>query len=63
METDSTKKVKSGNPIVELYNLERDAQEQFNVAEGNPKKVEELREVIAQAHLETPNFPLLTIQQ
>jgi arylsulfatase A-like enzyme len=51
--------VRSGNPVAELYNLKLDPKEQNNLATSNVKKVEELRKIIAKAHVETSDFPLV----
>ncbi|MNW08522.1 hypothetical protein D3C71_2053130 [compost metagenome] len=52
-------KVKSGNPIPELYNLKQDPQEQNNLAASSPQKVEALRKIITKAHVENRDFPLV----
>ena len=56
-------KVKSGNPIPELFNLKQDPKEERNLAASNPKKVEELRKLIAQSHVENADFPLLKTEK
>lgn len=52
-------KVRSGNPVAELYNLKQDPKEQNNVAASHPQKVIALRKIIVKAHVETSDFPLL----
>ncbi len=51
-------KVTSSQPSAELYNLKNDPTEQINIAPENPKKVEELRQLIEKAHVESNIFPL-----
>ncbi|WP_454881036.1 arylsulfatase [Sphingobacterium detergens] len=51
-------KVTTGTPIKELYNLKQDPKEQNNVANSNPKKVQELQRLIEKAHVESAIFPL-----
>ncbi|MGE8292425.1 MAG: arylsulfatase, partial [Sphingobacterium sp.] len=46
-------KVTTGTPIKELYNLKQDPKEQNNVANSNPKKVQELQRLIEKAHVES----------
>jgi len=53
-------KVTTGTPAKELYNLKQDPKEQNNVANSNPKKVQQLQRLIEKAHVESAIFPLTT---
>lgn len=54
-------KVKSPKEsYVELFNLKKDPSEKNNIADQNPKKVAQLKELIKQAHHESELFPLVT---
>ncbi|MNI53849.1 Arylsulfatase [compost metagenome] len=54
-------KVTSSQPTAELYNLKQDPKEQHNIAQGNPTKVKELRQLIEKAHVESGIFPLTSV--
>jgi len=53
--------VTSSQPTAELYNLKQDPKEQHNIAQENPKKVKELRQLIEKAHIESGIFPLTSV--
>lgn len=53
-------KVKSPTETyVELFNLKKDPSEKRNIASENPKKVQELKKLITEAHVVNPIFPLI----
>lgn len=50
--------IEGDNDHYELYNLDNDPGEEHDVAAENPEKVEELKAVMAEAHVPNSNFPL-----
>ena len=44
------KDIKKGNLEIELYNLDVDLQEQYNVASENPEIIQEMEEVMKREH-------------
>ncbi len=54
-------KVKNPNETYfELFNIKKDPSEKHNLASKNPKKVNQLKELIKKAHKESEIFPLLS---
>lgn len=54
-------KVKNPNETYfELFNIKKDPSEKHNLASENPKKVNQLKELIKKAHKESEIFPLLS---
>ncbi|RPE13516.1 arylsulfatase [Chitinophaga lutea] len=49
---------KNADGPVELYNLAKDPKEQQNVAAANPAIVKKMQQYMAEAHVESPIFPL-----
>lgn len=47
------------NPTIALYNLSSDIAESTNVASSNPTIVSEMEQIRAQAHVYSPEFPIL----
>lgn len=50
--------IEGKNDHYELYNIENDPGEEHNLAAENPEKVEELKAIMAEAHVPNSNFPL-----
>jgi len=50
---------KDPNPPLELYDLENDIGEQNNVASAHPEIVSKIENIMKQAHVYSPQFPLL----
>lgn len=48
---------------LQLYDLSRDIGEKNNIAERHPEKVEQLNDLLKEAHVESNVFPLLTVKQ
>lgn len=51
--------IRGEKPIYELYNLASDPSEKHNVIHQYPDKVTELKEIMTEAHIESPDFPLI----
>lgn len=50
--------IEGKNDHYELYNIENDPGEEHDLAAENPEKVEELKAIMAEAHVPNSNFPL-----
>lgn len=50
--------IEGKNDHYELYNIENDPGEEHDLAADNPEKVEELKAIMAEAHVPNSNFPL-----
>lgn len=50
--------IEGKNDHYELYNIENDPGEEHDLAAENPEKVEELKAIMAEAHIPNSNFPL-----
>lgn len=50
--------IRGKNPHFELYNLASDPQEKYNILNLHPQKVDELKTIMQEAHVENPNWPL-----
>jgi len=46
------------NPRYELYNIEADPSEKYDVAAEHPEKVAELKGIMQKSHVDDPNWPL-----
>jgi len=51
-------KASKKEPVFELYNLADDPGEENNVAAGHPAVVDRMKKAMAEAHVESPIFPL-----
>ena len=51
--------IRSDDECYELYNLDDDPSETTDILDVNPEKVEELKAIMAGAHIPNPNFPVL----
>lgn len=51
--------IRSDNDVYELYNIAEDNGETKDLAASNPQKVEELKAIMAEAHVYNPNFPII----
>ena len=50
--------IEGDNDRYELYNIDSDPGEEHDLAAENPEKVEELKAIMAEAHVPNSNFPL-----
>ena len=50
--------IRGDKPYYELYNLAADPSEKHNVLSQYPEKVEELKNIMKEAHVDDPNWPL-----
>lgn len=50
--------IRTENPVFELYNIDSDPSETTDVAAGNPEIVAQLKELMRQAYVADPNWPL-----
>ena len=50
---------KTSNPVIELYDLEKDPKETTNIASQFPDIVQQINTIIKQSHVETKDWPLL----
>lgn len=50
--------IRGKNPYWELYNLAADPSEKYNVLAQHPDKVNELKAIMQEAHVDDPNWPL-----
>lgn len=57
--------IKNGNRCVELYDLETDPQEQYNLSSIYPNVVKEIEKKMKKAHTESPvtNYKLLNYRK
>lgn len=53
--------IRGDKPYYELYNLAADPSEKHNVLSQYPEKVEELKNIMKEAHVDDPNWPLFKI--
>ena len=51
--------IRGKHPYYELYNLASDPSERHNVIEEYPEVTQELKRIMQDAHVESPDFPLL----
>ena len=51
--------IRGDKPYYELYNLAADPSEKHNVLSQYPEKVEELKNIMKEAHVDDPNWPLI----
>ena len=51
--------VRGEAPCYELYNLDQDPGETHDVAADNPEVLDRLMQIMEQAHIPNPDFPLL----
>ena len=51
--------IRGKKPYYELYNLASDPSERHNVIRKYPEKEQELKAVMVEAHVESPDFPLI----
>ena len=51
--------IRGAKPYYELYNLASDPSERHNVINQYPEVTEELKAIMVEAHVESPDFPLL----
>lgn len=54
---------KDPNAPLQLYDLSKDIGEKNNIAERHPEKVEQLEDLLKEAHVESDVFPLLTVRK
>ena len=53
---------KDPNAPLQLYDLSKDIGEENNLADKHPEKVEQLEELLKEAHVESDVFPLFSVK-
>ena len=51
--------IRSEHPQYELYNLDEDPGEEKDLADAHPEIAEHLKELMREAHVPNPDFPIL----